>query len=55
MSCALKKRRKMSCMEAETKKYCCFKRSSLPNTEVSLGYKTLEMFSLSLRSCTDFS
>jgi hypothetical protein len=34
-------RRTMSCSEQATKKYCCFSRSSLPNTFTSLGVEDL--------------
>ena len=36
----------MSCSDAEVKKCCCLSRSSLPEWLLSLGYSTLEMFSL---------
>ena len=41
-----------SCKVAEHKKYSCFNLNSLPPKLLSLGYKTLEIFSAIFRSMT---
>ena len=38
-------RRRTSCRLAEARKYCCRRRSSLPFSDLSFGYRTSEMFS----------
>jgi hypothetical protein len=42
----------MSPTEQATKKYCCFRRSALPSSVWSFGYRTFEMFSESIFSST---
>ena len=37
------KRAITSCRDADTKKYCCFRRSNLPSSVASLGYRTAEI------------
>ena len=39
------------CREAETRKYCCFKRRDFPSEWLSDGYRTLERISASASSC----
>ena len=48
----VRNRRMMSCSDALTKKYCCFRRSSRPSAVRSFGYRTFERFSDSFLSWT---
>lgn len=41
---------RLTCTDAQTKKYCCFSRSSLPSGVESLGYSTALMASARSRS-----
>ena len=45
-------RRMMSRSEQETRKYCCFSRSSWPAGVLSLGYSILVRFSERIRAST---